>query len=75
MSSAEKVDDGYWTVSSDTYKAAGVRGVSKGVRGRFEDKYAAVVLENDELWTAWHPPGNSEGSEWSFGALKNTYLN
>ena len=68
MSSAAKVDDSYWTVNSDTYKAA-------GVRGRFEDKYAAVVLENDELWTAWHPPGNSEGSEWSFGALKNTYLN
>ena len=70
MSSAAKVDDSYWTVSSDTYKTAGVRGVSKGLRGRFEGKYAAVVLENDEHWAAWHPPGSSEGSERPFGALK-----
>lgn len=32
--------------------------------------YAAVVLENDELWAAWHPLGSSEGSERPFGALK-----
>lgn len=37
--------------------------------------YAAAVLENDELRAAWHPPGSSEGSERTFGALKNTYLN
>jgi hypothetical protein len=57
LSFAAKVDDSYWTVSSDTYKAAGVRDVSKGLRGRFEGKDAAVVLEKDELWAAWHPPG------------------
>ena len=33
MSSAAKVDDSYWTVNSDTYKAAGVRGVSKALEG------------------------------------------
>ena len=35
--------------------------------------YAAVVLENDELRAAWHPPGSSESSERPVGAL-NKYV-